>query len=507
MLAEWFCRISGDDLGPLSSGELKAMAADGRLRPEDYLRKGTEGPWLLAAGIKGLFPAEGSAPGASGPTRLPVAKPLKDPGADPPPRPRPASLPAARPAAPPAVRRRSQRRSASELPAAQPSPKVPPIPAATGPGGSAGAEPERFDIVTDADTPAARTAGRTTGGPAGRRSRRRRNTIVIGSLVMLVIGLAVAGVVLAVANRDFGESAKRANEATSGAPTDDGEILAGTEDPAPDSPQRRGAGASGPSDEPGDPQWLDASKSAIRREDVGVRISSAKIVGPREIQEVLGLSGRPRRTYLLVVVDVENLSGDRQLEYTRWGSGSSISRRVRLSDNLDKTYRMTRFVEAGARGPSTSAPIGPSERIEDLLVFQRPAEGVEFLRLELPAAALGMQGTLRFKIPREMIAVGEEEPGPQDPARPPGEGVPEIDRGIAELEAQGKQGGRGAAKDPNGGVPGSKKPGEPAEGPDDEPDIFKDYPELRGDGPADDGDSGFRGKVDDSRPAPGQKDG
>ena len=65
MSAEWFCQIAGTELGPLSSQQVKAMVAKGRLLPDDVIRRGTEGPWIPASRVKGLFPQQQgqSAPG------------------------------------------------------------------------------------------------------------------------------------------------------------------------------------------------------------------------------------------------------------------------------------------------------------------------------------------------------------------------------------------------------------------------------------------------------------
>ncbi len=67
--------------------------------------------------------------------------------------------------------------------------------------------------------------------------------------------------------------------------------------------------------------------------------------------------------------------------------------------------------------------------------------------------------------------------------------VAEIDRGIAELEAE------------------EKRPGQPEKDPgDDTQSIFDDYPELRGDKEGADKDFSVEGKPDDSQPAADEKD-
>ena len=54
---QWFCEIAGREIGPLSPTQLRAMAAKGQILPSDCVRLGTQGKWLLARQVKGLFPA------------------------------------------------------------------------------------------------------------------------------------------------------------------------------------------------------------------------------------------------------------------------------------------------------------------------------------------------------------------------------------------------------------------------------------------------------------------
>ncbi len=55
MAKDWYCRIAGEELGPFSASQLRALAAEGRLSPGDPLRQGDSGVWVPAASVKGLF--------------------------------------------------------------------------------------------------------------------------------------------------------------------------------------------------------------------------------------------------------------------------------------------------------------------------------------------------------------------------------------------------------------------------------------------------------------------
>ena len=62
--AGWLYRKDGQQLGPVAAGELKRLAASGGLRPTEEVRKESMSSWVPASSVKGLFPpcAEKQAP-------------------------------------------------------------------------------------------------------------------------------------------------------------------------------------------------------------------------------------------------------------------------------------------------------------------------------------------------------------------------------------------------------------------------------------------------------------
>lgn len=54
MAHQWFVKYHDQETGPLSSGQLKTMADEGRLGPDDPVRLGQEGRWVSARQVKGL---------------------------------------------------------------------------------------------------------------------------------------------------------------------------------------------------------------------------------------------------------------------------------------------------------------------------------------------------------------------------------------------------------------------------------------------------------------------
>ncbi|MEX2316749.1 MAG: GYF domain-containing protein [Pirellulales bacterium] len=55
MSTEWFCKIMGDEWGPLSDEELIAVARRGPLTRNDLVRRSGSGNWVRGEVIQGLF--------------------------------------------------------------------------------------------------------------------------------------------------------------------------------------------------------------------------------------------------------------------------------------------------------------------------------------------------------------------------------------------------------------------------------------------------------------------
>jgi GYF domain 2 len=55
MASEWFCRIMGEEWGPMSAQELIAVAQRGRLTRDDFVKQGAKGTWVRAELVRGLF--------------------------------------------------------------------------------------------------------------------------------------------------------------------------------------------------------------------------------------------------------------------------------------------------------------------------------------------------------------------------------------------------------------------------------------------------------------------
>lgn len=72
MAGQWYVKIMGSVVGPLEAADLQQMAKQGRITPDDPVRKG-DGPWRQAHQVRGLFDAAPATPGtAKPPIRQPV---------------------------------------------------------------------------------------------------------------------------------------------------------------------------------------------------------------------------------------------------------------------------------------------------------------------------------------------------------------------------------------------------------------------------------------------------
>lgn len=74
---QWYCLVSGHEVGPLSIETLVQMVLQGRVFPGDVIRLGTTGEWFPASSVEGLFPK--ASPGSAAPlAQENVASPLPE---------------------------------------------------------------------------------------------------------------------------------------------------------------------------------------------------------------------------------------------------------------------------------------------------------------------------------------------------------------------------------------------------------------------------------------------
>jgi len=419
MAEEWFCSIAGKVSGPLSPQQLREMTTKGYLSPSDLVRLGAGGAWFPAGRIKGLFPA-GALPGdsagqpagsASG-APVPVAKPLQPPPQGP--------SSASRPPAPPPV-------TAAAIP-------VPPVPAPNAPP---------IDLAFLDQEPAAppKAAARTriaTPELTDRKEKRRKQMLMVWALVAVLAGLSAVAIAVQVWVRHFKPGAPKLEqvaklEEQTRPKAKDPEAVVGLSEKALESLQLPGAKEAGKGSGKAEKAaaaldagpWVDA-RSPASVGQIEVKVRSLTLGRPSWLR----VSGRGAKSqYLVLTLELANASKDRKVDHAGWGPGTA----VRLADDRQppNTYAL-KFAYAGREGPEA---IYPGESIEDRLVFDKPVEAAKRLRLQLPAAAFGGTGTVKFEIPMEMVTRAEEAEDPQPRTAPKAAAVAKTEQAAPAARA------------------------------------------------------------------------
>ena len=151
-------------------------------------------------------------------------------------------------------------------------------------------------------------------------------------------------------------------------------------------------------------KWASA-KEVVQQGDTRIRINAVTI---QKIPLMnLGRSTQSEDDLLAVNVQVLNTSTTKKANYESWrGKPFSIDRdAANMTDNFGNTLKRINFgigteVDGAVNGTES---IYPEKLLSDILVFEAPIDGTEYLRLELPAQNFGGSGSIRFEIPRDMI--------------------------------------------------------------------------------------------------------
>jgi hypothetical protein len=151
--------------------------------------------------------------------------------------------------------------------------------------------------------------------------------------------------------------------------------------------------------------WVDASRDAVHKSDLRLVVTSVT-VKPLDYKDARGKKARTREKYLQIALRLSNVAINRTVDYASWGEfgRAGDGRGPRLYDNLGKPYAV-KVLDPGteATGHVASARIGPLKAVKDLLAFEPPPPGIEYLRLELPCAAFGATDKFQLQIPKRMV--------------------------------------------------------------------------------------------------------
>jgi hypothetical protein len=152
-------------------------------------------------------------------------------------------------------------------------------------------------------------------------------------------------------------------------------------------------------------EWVDGSQASWQQGDVRVTVRSAA-VAPVELVGPSDQKKRTREKYLQIGLRVVNVGVARRFEFVGLAATPPAGAAPRLTDSTGKVLAAKRFeggFEPAGAGPDQKA-LAPGKTAEYVLVFEPPAKGAEYLRLEFPPAAYGGETPVRFHIPMGFIA-------------------------------------------------------------------------------------------------------
>ena len=356
----WFCKIGEKKVGPLSVQQLKTIAARGQLRAEHLVRRGDAGPWVPAGRVKGLFPEKpnGAAASAAKPAQ---AKPLAQPGALP-------------------VAHATPAKAASELP-----PEL-----SLGAGGHKHHVALNVDQL-DIDAEPVMVSTRKTRGVAGlKKDEQRKLTMIL--LGVIGGGLLIALILLIWAGSQGYFSSPHKEEAK--------KEESKTEEPES---AKKTAKTEEKAAEKEDDKWIKFPES-LRLKKLEVKLVDPTLAAPPEGSEI----DRSEHDTVLVlpVRMVLKLGVEDAVDYAGWGE--SELKNISLKDDTKRAYKLLDLsVE-----PKDRKAVERGKPVTARLVFEPPLNKAKYVRLEMPATAIGEQGMLKFQIACTKIA-GSREAGPK----------------------------------------------------------------------------------------------
>lgn len=440
-MAEWYYKIAEQVVGPLSSEQLKALAEGGRLAPGDPVAKSSEGPWVTASRVKGLFEvaAIDDEPAEESPSSMPSPpvvsgeqKTIKEP-----PIPQPPVVMPAQGATPAASR--------PSAPAGSAPPAVDSAPA----GGFAihteeVAPTERFQKKKRVKTPRVKA-------PKEPLTKKEKNARLVKWLAIAIVG----GVVVLISIpfvRDMTRAAPEAAVAKNPIAADvdlagAGDLTESSFDTSPQAARSRPVSAT--SKRVASPTPDDVTDSveqvfAARGTTNDVEAKPVRVVLDRPLMTKPDGSGaaRPSNRLLLVEMELTTKGDDSTTRFRGW---VNYADEISLTDERGVEYDVRtpklfggRFVDGQCQ---EMVFLSSKEPTTDVVVFSWPDEAPELpstseetLKLRLPKIAYGEEGELRIAIPLSEIDVTEhalEKPPGGPPAAKPGtsDNVEEDDGG------------------------------------------------------------------------------
>ncbi len=145
-------------------------------------------------------------------------------------------------------------------------------------------------------------------------------------------------------------------------------------------------------------EWADAEKEALRQDEVHIRILWAKIDSP-PLKKTAPPATLPK--CLLIMVQIANIARPQSIEYQGLANASLAPVLTNHRNHYCTLCKFPPDVGVVDLVERTATPTG--QRVQELLIFETPDHGVDFLKLQIPATGWGGRGACRFRIPRTMV--------------------------------------------------------------------------------------------------------
>jgi hypothetical protein len=147
-------------------------------------------------------------------------------------------------------------------------------------------------------------------------------------------------------------------------------------------------------------EWANASQEGVQQAGVRVRLNGAAVMPV--VLKTPGGQHRRGEPSLVIRLRISNAAADRLVAYQSWSRPADKA--PRLEDDTGKSYALRDLGSDQAVGQIRQAWLPMAKWVDDVLVFEKPAGKIEWLRLELPCARVGLTGQFRLEIPRRLIA-------------------------------------------------------------------------------------------------------
>lgn len=441
MAVQWYYKMAGKEIGPFTSAELKQLADEKRITPNDPVRRDTDKEWTLAKNVKGLFPAA-----AAIPMGVAVPVPPKDPPvAVPPVKDPPVVVPTAKkiptPPLPKAVQEKKEEPEAETFDFG--------FDSSVSHGAKTGKAAAVKRPVSKGGAKAAHKKGATDEGeetekkPLTKKEIQKRNFMIIagatGGVIVLAILILIVMSFKSSSKPEVAEDNTAVEEEVLSEETD--ETLADDEKPEGEAKSEEKEG-----DEISEEDVKAAEESGIPSEyaEEGYKtpyvdgkwqsctFGSAKVfirkIKNAKLSDMNPNTRSPKKDteFCFIKIEVENVNGDGiLLDVPGWGAKGAAGVKLFAGKNQYKTQR---FEVPDQADKDMQVDVG--EKFTDVLIFNPPRlESIEALRLELPPLAQG-DSACKLYLPKEMFrkkaapADGEDA---EEAASEDGEEKPEAD--------------------------------------------------------------------------------